>query len=176
MYAGRPYIRYLPHVRCAAKSPRGKYVSVESLGRSSLMGGGSLFPHGACGLLPFRPHALPRFFLAPAAHARPNALTLNPSGFVLPAVAFAPPLFPLRLRPSILRFPSPCGLPAVARATLGRPLAGSLRSPAPRSQPCGDYVSADYRGCFRRGAIATLRRSTTTGCAGRAVRSAGEGI
>ena len=57
---------------------RQKYVSVESLGRSSVAGGGSLFPPGYRARLPCRARYLPRFFNAPAACPRPNALTLNP--------------------------------------------------------------------------------------------------
>lgn len=65
------------------RSTRVIYVSVGSLGRFSLMGGGSLFLPCALRLLPFRRRALPRFSLAPAAHARPCALTLCPPGFAL---------------------------------------------------------------------------------------------
>ena len=135
-------------VRCRPHRRPGIYVSVESWGRSSLMGGGSLFPPGAFRLLPFRRNALQRFSLAPAAHARPNALTLIPPGFVLPVVALAPPrfssarasLFPsLSLacgarfaRPYANAFPPPCGL--------------RCAPPTPRKPACGEYEKGGRRG------------------------------
>ena len=101
----------------------GLYVSVESLGRSSLMGGDSLFPPGAFRLLPFRRKALQPFSLAPAAHARPNALTLIPPGFVLPVVALAPPRFSTARASLFPALSLPCG------ARFARPYANAFPPP-----------------------------------------------
>ena len=130
----------------------GLYVSVESLGRSSLMGGGSLFPPGAFRLLPFRRKALQPLSLAPAAHARPYALTLIPPGFVLPMVALAPPRFS-NARASLLPALSlPCG------ARYARPYANAFpppcglrcAPPTPRKPACGEYEKGGRRVSFRR--------------------------
>lgn len=104
-----PYRKDVTDVRCRSHFARAEYVSAESLGRFSLAGGGSLFHLGACRLLPSAVKPCNPFPGTPAARARPSALTLNPSGFVLPVVALAPP----RFSPS--RSPSPCGLASLAR-------------------------------------------------------------
>lgn len=98
----------------------GEYVSAESLGRSSLMGGGSLFP--PC-LRPFPPCGAqsPSLFprsLRPCSYERANAL---PAGVRASGG---------RARPATLLncagFPHPCAFP---------PLRGSLRSPLRKRLP-----------------------------------------
>ena len=99
-----------------------------SLGRSSFMGGGSLFPPCALRLLPFRRRAHPRFSLPPAAHTRPCALTLDPPGFVLLYGRARPATLPICADTLPVRARSR----ARARTTLSA---------------CAGYVSAECRGC-----------------------------
>lgn len=78
MYGGMPYKKDVTDVRCPSHFARAEYDLWESLGRFSLAGGGSLFPRGACRLLPSAVKPCNPFPCTPAARARPSALTLNP--------------------------------------------------------------------------------------------------
>lgn len=111
-------------------------LSAAALGRCSVAHIGFLFPPCLRPLLPFRVRNLQPLCLAPDVRPRPNALTLDPPGFVLTTIVLAPPRFSLRRLPSFPRFPSPTGLPTVAPLPHFRPLVGSLRSPTPRKPPC----------------------------------------
>lgn len=130
MYAGRPYIRCLPPVRWSAKSPRGEYVSVESLGRSSVAGSGSIFPH--C-LRPFSPCGAQPPSLVPRTRCPPSSVRANahPSGVRASGG---------RARPATLLicagFPHPSAFP---------PLRGSLRSPLRNRLPSPLVGSATLR-------------------------------
>lgn len=108
----------------------GLYVSVESLGRSSLMGGGTLFP--PC-LRPFppcgaqSPSLIPRS-LRPCSSERANA---QPSGVRASGGRARPATLP-----NCAGFPHPCAFP---------PLRGSLRSPLRKRLPAPLVGSATLR-------------------------------
>lgn len=111
-------------------------LSAAALGRFSVALIGFRFPPCLWPLLPFRVHNLQPLSIAPDVRPRPNALTLDPPGFVLIAIVLAPPRFSLRRLPSFPRFPSPTGLASLAPLPHSCPLVGSLRSPTPRKPPC----------------------------------------
>lgn len=144
MYAGRPYIRCLPPVRWSAKSPRGEYVSVESLGRSSVAGSGSLFP--PC-LRPFSPCGAQSTSLVPRYRRPPSSERANAH----PAGVRASDS---RARPATLLicagFPHPSAFPPL-RGSLRSPLSKRLPSPlwappTPRKPACGEYEMGGRRG------------------------------
>lgn len=110
------------------------------------MGGGSLLPPGAFRLLPFRRKALQPFSIAPAAHARPIALTLSPPGFVLPLVALAPPRFSSARASLLPALSLPCGAHYARPYASACPLPCGLRfaPPTPRKPAYGEYVTASW--------------------------------
>ena len=108
---------------------RSEYVSASALGRSSVTGGGFLFPPCLRPLLPLRVRNLQPFVLATAARPRPSAVTLEPlrlasetgaSYSVAPLVARRFPRFSLRR--ASLAFPFS-----------GKPAQRCQRSPAVRA-------------------------------------------
>ena len=126
---------------------RHEYVSVESLGRSSVAGGGSLFPPGYRARLPCRARYLPRFSNAPAACPRPNALTLNPlrlarekPGFLFGRRAACSPLSTLLIAAHLPRFPSRRGLRSL-RSRLPRHATSRLSA-----RRADDFPSVERRG------------------------------
>lgn len=125
MYAGRPYIRYLPPIEVGKIAARG-YMYRSSRWGAPRLRASALSSRPACAPSPLAGRNLPLLFNAPAARPRPNALTLIPPGFVLPLVALAPPRFSTARATLLPRFPSLAGLATLAPTqTHSRPLVGS---------------------------------------------------
>ena len=116
------------HSMFAARSMVGKIAARGYMYRSSRWGAPRLWAVAlsslpACAPSPLAGRNLLLSFHAPSAHARPNALTLNPPGFVLPVVALAPPRFPTARASLIHALSLPCG------ARFARPYANAFPPP-----------------------------------------------
>ena len=169
MNAGRPYIRYVPDVRCPAQSARAKYVLAYPWGAPRLRAVAfHSFP--ACPPSPLAAVNLLPPCNAATARAWTNVLTLNPRwlacGFRLPirsAAARSPlsslliaarvPLFPTRRGLRSLRSRAPrhaishppgFALPAVARAPPRNPRTRAVRTSFRRSSVAGAVKRATY--------------------------------
>lgn len=170
------------HSIFAARSMVGKIAARGYMFRSSRWGAprlraAALSSLPACAPSPLAGRNLPHLFHAPAARPRPNALTLIPPGFVLPLVALAPPRFSTARASLLPRFPSLAGLATLAPTqTHSRPLVGSAtlrqRHASPRAGNMKRVGVVNDSGVQPK--KTTRRRLTTSGCAGRAVRCAGQ--
>lgn len=151
MYAGRPYIRYLPPVRWSAKSPRGVICIGRVVGALLAYGrrlslpsrrfpASPLPPESPATLFPCarRPcsaecaNAHPAGVRASGGRARPATL-FNCAGFPPPSLSH--PCGAHFVRPYANAFPPPCGL--------------RFAPPTPRKPACGEYEKGGRRGCFR---------------------------
>ena len=133
------------HRAPAARRPV-EYVSVGSLGRYSVAGGGSLFP--PC-LRPFPPCGAQSPTHVPRSRRPPSSVRANahPTG-VRASVGRARPatLSHLRGLPSSLAFPPLRGFATLRPYANACPLPCGLRyaPPTPRKPACGEYVAASW--------------------------------
>lgn len=135
-----------PCASSARRPPAGEYVSVESLGRYSVAGGGSLFP--PC-LRPFPPCGAQSPTLVPRSRRPPSSVRANahPTG-VRASVGRARPatLSHLRGLPSSHAFPPLRGFASLRPYANAFPLPCGLRCapPTPRKPACGEYVTVSW--------------------------------